>query len=220
MKEEKRMATKVKKLKALLGFHKTSDADLLKQLNTVHDGLNGNSKFPTPPVDMMTFKSGIDLFNTLVTDAEDGGKKAKSAKNKQREAMIKQVSLLGHYVETASDDDLANFNTSGFVAAPTSRTPPQPLPAASIEWIDRGPISGQVVVKAKRLPKALSYYLQYALVATAAAPASPWISLTLPGPKKVTISDLTPGGKYEFQVRALGRLGYTDWSDPMTFICG
>jgi hypothetical protein len=40
------------------------------------------------------------------------------------------------------------------------------------------------------------------------------------GSKKVTISSLTPGGKYAFQVCASGRLGYTDWSDPMTFICG
>ena len=37
------MTTKVKKLKALLGFHEMSDADLLKRLNTVHDGMNGNS---------------------------------------------------------------------------------------------------------------------------------------------------------------------------------
>ena len=37
---------------------------------------------------------------------------------------------------------------------------------------------------------------------------------------KTTISNLTPGATYAFQVRALGRLGYTDWSDSMTFICG
>ena len=58
------MATKVKKLKALLGFHGTPDVDVLKQLNVVHDHMNGNPAFPTPPVDMTTFKSGIDLFNT------------------------------------------------------------------------------------------------------------------------------------------------------------
>src|SRR5713226_5372081 len=164
---ENRMTTKIKKLKALLGFHGTSDADVLKQLNTVHDGMNGNSAFPTPPVDMTMFKSGIDLFNVLITDAEDGGKKAISAKNKQREVMIKEVTLLGHYVESACNDDLATFNTSGFVAAPTSRTPPQPLPPASIEWIDRGPAIGSVVVKPKGLPKAISYGLQYGLVANA-----------------------------------------------------
>ena len=214
------MTNKVKKLKALLGFHKTSDPDLLIQLNVVHDHMNGNPAFPTPPVDMTTFKSGIDLFNTLVTDAEDGGKKTISAKNKQREAMIKHVTLLGHYVEAASNDDLATFNTSGFVAAPASRTPPQPLPPASIEWIDRGPATGQVVVKVKGLPKAVSYELHYGLAATAGTPPSAWTTLNLPGSKKVTISNLTPGGTYAFQVRAMGRLGYTDWSDPITFICG
>src|SRR5438128_7546069 len=144
-----RMTTKVKKLKALLGFHGTSDPDLLHQLNTVHNGMNGNSKFPTPPVDMATFKSGIDTFTVLVTDADDGGKKAIGAKNKQREVMIKQVTLLGHYVEMACDDDPATFNASGFVAAPTSRVPPEPLPPAFIEWIDRGPTTGDVVVKIK-----------------------------------------------------------------------
>src|SRR5690242_4476889 len=183
--------TKVKRLKALLGFHKTSDPDLLKRLNTVHDGVNGNSAFPMPPVDMTTFKSGIDLFNTLVTEAEDGGKKAVSAKNKQRELMVKQVTLLGHYVEAASNDDLATFMTSGFVPAPVSRTPPEPLPPASIDWIDRGPATGQIVVKPKGVPKAISYDLQYGLVANAGMPPATWITLNLPGPRKFTISNLT-----------------------------
>src|SRR5260370_9843771 len=109
------MTTKVKKLKALLGFHPTSDPNLLKQLNAVHDGMNGNSAFPNPPVDMPTFKKGIDTFTVLVTDAEDGGKKAISAKKKQRAEMINQGTLLGHYVEAAPNDDPATFHTSGFI---------------------------------------------------------------------------------------------------------
>ena len=214
------MTTKVKKIKALLGFHGTTDTDLLKRLNTAHDGMNGNGAFSTPPVDMTTFKSGIDSLTVLVTDAADGGKKAISAKNKQRELMIKQYTLLGHYVEAASNDDPATFNTSGFVAAPTTRVPPQPLPPSSIQWIDRGPNTGEVVVKVKGLPKALSYDLHYAAVANPGTLPASWTTITLTGSKKVTISNLTPGGNYAFQVRALGRLGYTDWSDPMTFICG
>ena len=214
------MTTKVKKLKALLGFHKTSDPDLLKQLNAVHAGMNGNSAFPTPPVDMTVFKTGIDLFNTLVTDAEDGGKKAVSAKNKQREVMGKQVTLLGHYVEAASNDDVATLNTSGFVLAPISRTPPEPLPPASIEWIDRGPTTGDVVVKIKSLPKAINFDFHYGIVVNPGTPPTSWTTLTLPGSKKFIISNLTPGGNYAFQVRALGRLGYTNWSDPIMFICG
>src|SRR5438128_1378392 len=115
--QENRMTTRVKKLKGKLGFHDMPDPDLLKQLNTVHDRMNGNSAFSKPPVDMVIFKAGIDRLTVLVSEAEDGGKKAISAKKKQREEMIKQVTQLGHYVEFASNDDPATFITSGFVAA-------------------------------------------------------------------------------------------------------
>ena len=85
------MTTTVKKLKALLGFHATSDTDLIQQLLTVYNGTNGNPAFANPPVDLAAFKSGIDTLAVLVTEAADGGKKAISAKSKQREVMIKQA---------------------------------------------------------------------------------------------------------------------------------
>jgi len=214
------MTTLVKKLKALLGFKTVADADFINRLLTVYKDMNGNPNFSNPPVDMTTFKSGIDTLAVLVTDASDGGKKAIAAKNKQRALMVKQVTLLGHYVEAASNDDPAIFSTSGFVLASTQRVPPQPLPPASIEWIDRGPVTGAVEVKVKGLPKAVSYNLQYGVVANPGTLPTSWTTLTLPGSKKLTISNLTPGGTYAFQVRALGQLGYTDWSNPMTFICG
>ena len=214
------MTAKVKKLKALLGFKGTSDTDLIQQLINVEKGLTGNPNFPNTPVDLATFKSGIDTFTVLVTAAADGGKKAITAKNKQREVMIKQVTLLGHYVEMASNDDPAIFATSGFVAALAARLPPQPLPSASMDWIDRGPVTGSVVVKVKGLRKAVNYDLHYGVVTAPGALPASWTLLTLPGSKVVTVWNLTPGATYAFQVRALGRLGYTDWSDPMTFICG
>jgi hypothetical protein len=34
--------------------------------------------------------------------------------------------------------------------------------------------------------------------------------------KAVIIGNLIPGTMYTFQVRGLGRLGYTDWSDPLS----
>jgi hypothetical protein len=45
-----------------------------------------------------------------------------------------------------------------------------------------------------------------------------WTTLTLTSSKKVTIGGLRPAGTYQFQVRALGKLGYTDWSPSMIFI--
>ena len=45
-----------------------------------------------------------------------------------------------------------------------------------------------------------------------------WTTTGLPGSKKATISNLTPATTYAFQIRALGQLGYTDWSDSKMFV--
>jgi hypothetical protein len=211
--------TKVKKIRALLGFQRTSDTDLLKFLNTVHDGLNGNPAFPTPPIDTATFKTEIDQFSVLIIDAEDGGKRAISAKNKQREALIKTVTLLGHHVESACNDDMAAFNTSGFIAASSVRTPAQPLSGVEFDWIDRGPVAGSIEVKPRPIPGAVSFDLPYGVVLNGAPPAM-WTNVQLPSSKKFLIENLTPGTNYAFQVRALGKLGYTDYCDSKIFICG
>ena len=93
------------KIKAKLAFHEVPDADALQQFTTVLQGLKNNPAYLNPPVDMATYEKGVDSFGTLLTDAQDGGKKAVSAKDKQRVAVIKMYTLLGHYVETACNDD-------------------------------------------------------------------------------------------------------------------
>src|SRR5947208_5244216 len=209
---------KVKKIKASLNLTKLSDADLLKRLDAILVSMTNNPAFPSPPVDLATFKTAIDSFNTLTTDALDGGKKTISAKRKQREVVIKMATQLGHYIEAASNNDLATFNTSGFVAVTNTRTPPQPLNAGSFNYVDRGPLTGQVVLKPAPQNGAVAFHLRYCPVP--AAGASPnWVDMPLPGSKVVTVSNLTPGTNYQFQIRALGRLGYSDWSNLVTFIC-
>src|SRR5581483_9734150 len=96
-------------IKAKLGLHGVSDTDAAKAFMTTYEGLLNNSKFPNPPVDLTTYKSGIDQFSALIIDAEDGGKKAISAKDKQRLAVVKMYTHLGRYVEMACNDDLATF---------------------------------------------------------------------------------------------------------------
>src|SRR5262249_22516033 len=133
------VSDKVKKIKAILGFGGMSDVDLLKRLDAIRDGMIGNAAFPSPPVDMAVFKTAVDDFSTCVTKALDGGKIAIAAKRKQREVVIRMATPLGHYVEAASNNDLATFNTSGFIAVSNTRIPPQPLTAGSFKYVDRGP---------------------------------------------------------------------------------
>jgi Fibronectin type III domain len=207
----------IKKIKAILNFHGVSDSDVLKAGNTAYNGLLNNAAYPTPPVPLPAFRQALDSFNALIVDAEDGGKKSIAAKDKQRAAVIRMYESLGHYVEGACNNDPAVFATSGFTAKSTIRRPPQPLAQAKFSSIDRGPNSGQAVVKVESQTGAIAYDVHYALEGTGGV-LGPWITVTLTGPRKVTISGLTPAGTYRFQVRALGKLGYTDWSPSMTFI--
>ena len=82
-----------------------------------------------------------------MTDALDGGKKVVAAKRKQRVVVNNMSTQLAHYVEAVSNNDLATFKSSGFVAAYNTRTAPQALPPATFKWIDRGPNSGQISFK-------------------------------------------------------------------------
>ena len=206
------------KIKAKLGLHKVSDTDTVKALMASYQGLLNNPKFLNLPVDLATYKSGIDLFSALIIDAEDGGKKAISAKDNQRVVVIRMYTLLGHYVEIACNDDLATFNTSGFTQVPPRvKTAPQPLTEAKFSSIDRGPNSGDVVVLPEKQTGAVAFDVRYALQG-AGGVLGPWTTVTVTKPKKVTINGLTRAGIYQFQIRALGVLGYTDWLDPKTFV--
>ena len=112
-------------IKAKLGLHDVSDTDTVTALMTAYEGLLNNPKFPNPPVTLADFKSGIDQYSALIIDAEDGGKKAKSALGKQRGVVIKMYTQLGQYVQNACNDDLATFDTSGFTQQPKKvRTAP------------------------------------------------------------------------------------------------
>ena len=140
------------------------DTDLLKRLNTAHDGINGNAAFPTPPVDMATFKS------------------------------------------------------SGFEPVSSDRTRPQDL-TQNIRSLDHGANSGDIVVRLKAVPQAISYELQYA-ADTNGATAPAWTTATVTSVRKpVTINRLTPGTTYAFQVRSLSKSGFSDWADSVTFMC-
>ena len=204
-------------IKAKLGLHGVLDTETVKALMTAYQGLLNNSAYPNPPVALATFKAGIDQFSALIIDAEDGGKKAISAKDKQRVAVIKMYTQLGHYVEAACNDDLATFNASGFTRQVKTKTASAPLTGVRFSWIDRGPNSGDVVVLPEAQTGAVAFDVRYALQG-AGGVLGPWTVVTTVKPRKVTISGLTLAGIYQFQIRAFGVLGYTDWTDAKTFV--
>ena len=126
---------------------------------------------------------------------------------------------LGHWVEANCDDDPATLQSSGFQqrAVPVRSNPPQPLAGPPSFKVESGKIGGQVVVRGKPVPKAVSYMARYAPIGADGKPGT-WTEMPATGARSITVNGLTPGTNYAFQMRALGRAGYTDWSDSVTRI--
>jgi hypothetical protein len=211
--------TKIDLIKAVLGFTGVPDADLVSRCNAVQDGMTNNPAYPNPPIDMPGFKTAIDAYAAAVAGALDGGKAAITARDKRRGDVILMLHQLGHYVEVACKGDMNTFVSSGFVAVSRTRAPEQPVGQPVIASIDQGSNSGQLVVTIKNVPRARHYELRYGAVPVGGGAVN-WTTLLVATTKPpAAFNNLTPGGTYSFQVRAFGKLGYSDWSDLVSRMC-
>ena len=204
--------------KALVGFYKSADEDVVKSGITVQTNMTGNAKFPNSPVDLAVLKTDLDSLTALIAEAADGSKKVIAKKNQQREVAIGMLRLLARYVEVVSLTDPAAFETSGFQLASTTKAQTPPL-SEKIRKIDHGTNSGQVLVWIQLVRKAGSYELHYGPAVNGGAPTTWGTQSVLMVMSPIILTGLTPGATYYFQARALLKKGYTDWSDPVTFIC-
>jgi hypothetical protein len=210
--------TNVKTIKALDGFSGVTDHDVVNRGLSVQTKMTGNLYFPNPPVDLAVLKTDIETLSALMAESLDGSKRVIATKNRQRHVVVKKLRLLGRYVEVACDDDMAIFQTSGFEAASKIRAVTPPL-SEKIRKIEHGANSGQLVVWIKSVPGALCYELRYT-TATGAVPGEWTTLLVTKGTRKpVILNSLIPGSVYAVQARAVGRDGYTDWTDSLTFMC-
>ena len=213
------MKTKLPILKPVLGIAGMSDNDLLSRLNAVHDKMLNNPAYPSPPVDMPGFKAAIDAYTAAVAAALEGGKAATVERDKRRTDAIIMFRLLGHYVEAACKNDMTTFVSSGFLLSTTGqRTPSQPVSVPLIISLDQGS-TGQLLVFVRPVAKARSYDVRFAPEPTAGA-AFNWSMVTATSTKPaIPINNLTKGVNYAVQVRAFGKLGFSDWSSAVERIC-
>jgi hypothetical protein len=137
--------------------------------------------------------------------------------NKYRLLVCQDLKQLAVYVENNSNNDPAVFITSGFTAKSSSKAAPGPVAVPWFKSITHGKSSGQILLGIKAVANAKSYNYRYAAM-NGGLPGN-WTTIPLGGVKqKVTISDLTPGTVYGFQVQALGKQGLSDFSTIETIM--
>ena len=208
---------KTQAIRPLEGYTRMSDQDVVLLAIAVFFGMTGNPRFSKPPADLIVLKTDADTLNALIAEAMDGSKRVISERNKQRQVVIKTLKLLARYVEVASDNDPAIFNSSGFQAASTTRASSQPLPVPVIRKIIHGS-TGQLLVALKGHKRAKSYNLRYAPIVNGVP--DNWTMITLTGIKAaIPVNGLVPGTVYAFQERTFGSAGYTDFTDSATCMC-
>ena len=208
-----------KRIKTCFGFDRMPDGDVLLRAFAVAAAMSSNPAYPDPPIDLAVFRAALENFAAAIAGALDGGKRATVEKNRQREELIRILEQLGHYAETHCGDDMAILTSSGFRALAAAPLPPQPLAPPGILKVDQGN-TGQLLVSITPLGrKALAYELRYAALDARQAPG-PWTTITLPSARAAApVDHLTPGTIYTFEVRALGKLGHTEWSASATRMC-
>ena len=75
-----------KEIKAIDGFSRVADGDVVSRATNIQVAMTGNGNFPNSPVDMAALKTAIETFSALIAEALDGSKKVIAQKNKQRAA--------------------------------------------------------------------------------------------------------------------------------------
>src|SRR5436309_15873272 len=103
------MAKIPKLIKALLNFSNALPEQLLNQGYAVLKGLTGNPNFTTLPIDLALLKTTLDAFAVAIADAQDGGQKAITLRDRLGLDVILMLRVFALYVELNCKADM---NTS------------------------------------------------------------------------------------------------------------
>ena len=145
--------------------------------------------------------------------AEDGSKAAIADRKEKRTIMEEILKAWALYLELAAKNagSIAILTQSGFDLRQPPQPVPQPLPAPELKVFRNG-FSNEIHGRSKTVDGAVCYEGQ---VCTGTDTLEPnWRpAFFSSGVSKLTYDGLTPGQMYSFRLRALGRDGWSPWSD-------
>ena len=208
------------KVRISFSFSRYTDQQLATLAAAVIKGMAGNKAFPNPTVDLTAAQTALDDYNAALAANIHGGADSTATKNNKRDVLTDFLEKLGHYVQAHCNNDLETLLSSGFPALPPRNGTPLTAPPAkpSILSVDNRNTT-ELVVKAGRVAHGQFYEIRTARVDAGGA-TGPWQQNGFfSNSRSMLINGLTPGTSYTFQVRAMGRAGFSDWSDSVSHVC-
>ena len=208
--------TTQKQIKAKTNFRRLGPEIVVSTSESIQAHLDNNPNVTARlPVDLATLKSATDLLMAKIAAAKDGGKTAIAEKHRQKDVVVGLLEQLAHYAEANCKGDLLTFLSFGFTPNSSGKKKAAPV-SERIRKIVPGEKSGEFMITVMPFPDAGSYEVQWAELGTGGVPGS-WTSKVFTTTRPpLLITGLNPGTTYVFQVRAVTKTGYSDWSEHVT----
>ncbi len=200
------MATK---FKALIGFTRMKDDELMVTAATIIGAMTDNVHFEQPTPTLESVQQLVDDFSTKLSAARRRGSPEETAlKNESRLPLEAALRQLAYYVNGTADGHLSTLLSSGFPTNGANGTVQVPLKVESLKLSD-GRQSGQVRLDFGKQRNVLMYEYQYRLQGE-----SDWSERLVTSSSRANIiAPLMVAERYEVRVRALNTQGTGDWSD-------
>lgn len=195
-----------------LGFTNMSDAKLDEKVNLIASNMSSNANYPTPGSrisDMVTAQSDYNIIK---------GKKGtvlnyKQIKKQGRQDLIDAMVTLGVWARDKYPGDVTKWKTTGYTIQEYDTVTHVPNTPENVKVKD-APDYDNVMISYDKVEFAISFEGRHWLKGSAQPSGITNSSQTL----KMLFTNLAQGKPYNFQVRAVGTAGRSEWSPAITFV--
>jgi hypothetical protein len=204
-------------MKLNTGFSRITPVKFAAQVDLIITSLTGNTNFPEPwPASVPTLaqlQTDLNSFQSAVNAIATKDRSQMVNRDATRQKLSDELTSIAYYLQSVAKGDATMLATTGFPARKEPQrtlTPAEMTPPAQLT-VERGALSGQLIIRASRVDKAASYDVQIA-TADPTLEASWSDAGSYATCRRIELNGLTPGKVYSVRVRALGAAGPGSWT--------
>lgn len=204
-------------MKINTGFKRLTPVKFAAQVDLVITSLTGNASFPEPwPASVPSLaqlQTDLANFQGILNAIATGDRSQIVNRQALRQKLADELTQVAFYVQTVANGDATLLATTGYPARklPSRALVTADVPAPAQLTVNRGAVSGQLIVRASKVPKAAMYDVQI----TTADPTveTNWTAAgSYTTCRRILLEGLTPGKVYQVRMRAIGATGPGNWT--------
>ncbi|HNR55956.1 MAG TPA: fibronectin type III domain-containing protein [Flavobacteriales bacterium] len=183
-------------------------------MSKVHQAMDGNPAFPTPPVSMADLKAKYQAYIRAISEATEGSRLSKYVRDDIGAEAKDMLRQLADYVRIVALGDATMLAQSGF---PLARVP-QPIGhvgTPQMQRVAQHHQPGSVLLRWSGIHGRRGYQVYMTDVDPASGGDVPWTLQSFTGKVRHSVEGLTPFKPYWFCVSAIGPLGEGERSQPV-----